>query len=61
MQPTTDWDVYLREFTAAELAGLDLKSDSNWFEVDFGCDQSHSIPPEDVEVAWFAVTYGAPD
>ncbi len=52
---TTDWAIYSRSFTTAEIASLSLDGSSNRWELDFTGGYP-STPPENVEVAWYALT-----
>jgi len=62
--PEEAWAVYRRDFTSDELAYLSIDETQNWCELDLvsGLPSATppSVPPQNVQVAWFALSFQVP-
>jgi hypothetical protein len=60
ISPTTEWSTLSRAFTSDEVNLMTLDENGNLAEVDFAGTYP-STPPQNVEVAWFALSFQHPD
>ncbi len=59
LTPTEQWGVYNRDFSSDEIQAMVSDGTNNLLELDF-VGAYPSTPPENVEVAWFALTFVPP-
>lgn len=64
LMPTTNWAIYSRTFTSDEIGALSMDGNYNSWQLNFYADPFGpvpSTPPENVQVAWFALTFVPPN